>query len=332
MSNRAQENVNIFIVIIGLMLLALTAYIGYRISISEHKILSISLIALVGGVLFESFRVTDKWTYVCYIFIGAFIISLFAFLPGKEQNYSFESHLELWPYFFLFIFAFASAIFHQERTTVKLTEGITLLQSLSIIYWVIDYGFWNIDSWFLKSLLIIALLFSLFSIFNALTHFILSRTTRLTLSIWSSIIMMLFAIDYIIRVHQNSSIETNEYLSDELYIGLEFFLLGVSVIYSIQNFIMLMGFFPGKGSFFNRRYFIEISELKDNHINRYSDQQVPIGHSILCIIVTGTIYWLNYKYQFLPRHTAVWLAFIFLPLLLALTNYGKKRREYRYPS
>lgn len=101
--------------------------------------------------------------------------------------------------------------------------------------------------------------------------------------------MLLFAIDNIYRVYQNEDIETSKYFSQGLYIGIQFFLLGVSSIYIIQNFIMLMGFLPGKQSFFNSKYFNEIRELKNDHIERYSDQQVYILHSIICILITGTI-------------------------------------------
>ena len=329
MSKNAQRNLNILLIIIGLLIIVSIAFFVRKISLTEHRIFSISFIALLAGVLFESFRITDNWKTVIYIFIGASIFSLFNFLPGKhESNYVFENHLETWPYFFLFFFAFGSAIWHSEKTTAKLTEGVTLIQSISIIYWLFDYGITNIDNWFTKFLLAIALLFSAFSIFNALTFFVLSRTTRLALSIWSSIIMLLFAIDNIYRVYQNEDIETSKYFSQGLYIGIQFFLLGVSSIYIIQNFIMLMGFLPGKGSFFNSKYFNEIRELKNDHIERYSDQQVYILHSIICILITGTIYWLNYNYHYLPRHTTIWIGFILFPILLRLTSI-KRRKNYR---
>ena len=61
---------------------------------------------------------------------------------------------------------------------------------------------------------------------------------------------MLFAVDNIFRVYQNEQIENAE-ISHGLYIGLQYFLLGVSSIYIVQNFLMLFGFFPGKGTFFN---------------------------------------------------------------------------------
>jgi len=69
--------------------------------------------------------------------------------------------------------------------------------------------------------------------------------------------MVLFAIDNIIRVYQNEQIENTEDLTHGLYIGLQYFLLGASSIYFLQNLFMLIGFFPqGKGPFSMQNIFV----------------------------------------------------------------------------
>ncbi len=328
MSKNAQRNIDFLAITIGLGIVLILSFLFYKISVSEHKILSISFIALLLGVLFESFRITDNWKTVIYIFIGSLLLSLFCFLPYKyESNYLFENHLGNWPYYFLFFFAFGSSIWHSERTKVKLTEGLTLIQTISIIYWLLDYGIYNIDSWFTKISIAVIIIFSFLSIFHSLSYYVLSRTTRLTLSIWSSIIMLLFAIDNIYRVFQYEDIENSKYFSQSFYVGLQYFVLGVSSIYIIQNMIMLMGFLPGKHTFFNPQYFKELRELKKEHIERYSDEQVNVFHSIVCILLTGTFYYINYKYQYFPRHTSIWIGFILFPFLLKIVSLrGRHRR------
>ncbi len=308
---------------LGLVGLALTIYTGYRTSISERKLFSISLLALFAGLLFESLRVSDNWKTVIYIFIGAYCLSFVNFLPGKnEHNYNFENHIESWPYCFIFFFALAFAIFNKDKVTLKLTEGITLLQSISLIYWIIDYGFTNYHNWFSITLLSLAFIFSAFSIVNALTYINLTKTIRLILSIWSSLIMFAFAIDNIIRVFSNQDIESTKYLSQGLYIGLQYFLLGVSAVYIMQNFILLTEFLPSK----NGNYRNDLRENKKIHIDRFSYKQVFIGHSFSGILFASTLYILNYKYQVLPRHTMIWLVFLIFPLVLyfiTLINRGK---------
>jgi hypothetical protein len=140
--------------------------------------------------------------------------------------------------------------------------------------------------------------------------------------------MMLFASDNIYRVYQNEQIENTADITHGLYIGLQFFLLGVSCIYIIQNFIMLMGFMPGRGTFFNKQYFRDIKELKKDHVKRYSDRQVKILHSFFCILFTGTIFLLNYHYQILPRHVAIWIVFVIFPFILDIYDYVARRKNY----
>ncbi len=309
-------------IILSFLCVALTFYIGYRISISERKIFSLSIIAIFVGLLFESIRISGNWKTVFFKFIGTFIFSLICFIPGKRESvYNFENHIEIWPYFFIFLFSIFTAIFNEDKVTAKLTEGITLLQSLSIIYWTIDYGFMNIDNWFAVTLIIIALLFSFFSITHSLTYFNLSRIVRLTLSIWSTIIMVAFAADNIYNVYQNEDIETTKYLSQGVYIALQYFLLGVSAIYITQNYMLLARFLPSK----NGNYKNDLKEIKKDHIDRYSENQVFIGHSILCIIFAVTMYGINYKFQILPRHTMIWLVFLTFPLVLKLFKLTHKK-------
>ncbi len=316
---KSNYSFNTYLLLFFILFIVGLLYFNSENLLNGEKLMSLSFLSLITGLLFESFRISEKWTYVIYIFFGAFLFSFFSFAPGKnERDYIFEEHLQSWPYYFLFSFALFSAIFNSDKTTVKLTEGITLLQSISIIYWIIDYGFYSRDSWLLNLLVIACLAFSAFSIFHALCYFKLSKSARLWLSIWSTVIMLLFSIDNINRVYNNPEIETTEYLSDSLFIALQYFLLGISSMYIVQNAIMLFGFLPGKGTFFNREYFRDLRELNDTHVNRYSDEQVYIGHSLIFLTVTCVLYSINYYYKFIPTYTAIWLVFVVLPIFLRL--------------
>lgn len=313
-----------YLIIAGVLGLAFTIYIGYRASISDRKIFSISLIALFAGLLFESIKVSGSWKTVAGIFVGTYLVSLLSFLPGKgERIYNFENHIEIWPYWFILIFALSFVIAYKDKVTTKLTEGLTLLLSISLIYWVIDYGFTNYHNWFSISLMTIGLLLSIFSIVNALTHLNLSRSNRLTLSIWSSIIMFAFAMDNIIQVYSKGDIESS-YLSDGLYISIQYFLMGVSAVYIMQNYLLLAAFLPSK----NSNYKDDLKENKKDHIDRYSDEQINIGQSLFCIFFTGTVYWLNYKFHLLPRHTMIWLVFLTFPFLVQLNTVFNRRNNF----
>jgi hypothetical protein len=317
-----------YMVIFGFVALVLTVYVGFRIQSSERHLIPISVLTLIAGVIFESKRISDKWETVLSTVSISFVLSFLALLPGKgEHNYDFENHIEMLPYAFVLFFSIMSIAFHGKKIVPKLTEGITLLQSIAVIYWVVDYGFLSTNSLLFKSLFVIGVILSLFSVFNAFTYTNLSRVNRLTLSIWSSIVMFLLASDNIYRVYQNEQIENTSDLIHGSYIGLQFFLLGVSSVYIIQNFLMLTGFLPGKGTFFNARYYRELNELINEHVERYSDKQVSILNSFFCVLFSGSIFVLNYYMQVLPRNLAIWAVFVIFPFVLIIYDRAAGRRN-----
>lgn len=308
-----------FSTVVGVITLSLLFFLGYHLSLTNHHIITISMLAVTGGLIFESLRISDKWINVLYILLAAFICSFFVFLPRRnETNYIFENHLSQWPYWFIGIFMLISTIANSRKTTSAISEGIILIQSLAIIYWIIEHKFYLVEHWSLRTLLILVLLFCTFNIFTAVTRFQLSRTTRLWVSIWSCVIVLIFSVDNILRVSFYPPIENIWDIYEGFYIGIEYFFLGISAMYIVQNFLMLMEFLPGKGAFFNGRYFRELKELKARHIERYSEEQVYLGHAMICIIATSTWYGINYTFKFLPSNTAIWIGFVIFPLLLRL--------------
>jgi hypothetical protein len=136
--------------------------------------------------------------------------------------------------------------------------------------------------------------------------------------------MFVFAIDNIIRVYSNPEIESSQYISQGLFIGLQYFLLGVSAVYIMQNYMLLVAFLPSR----NSNYISDLKENKKEHIDRFSDEQVSIGHSLFCLFYSGALYWLNYRYDLLPRHTMIWLVFLTFPLITKLPLLLNKRSNY----
>ncbi|WP_343632710.1 hypothetical protein [Fluviicola sp.] len=301
-----EPGLKLYITIAGIIGALLTVYIAYRASISERNFFSIGMLAMLAGLLFESFRVLENKRSIFGTFIFAYLFSLIAFIPGKrEHNYNFEQHLEGWPYFFLVIYALFFVIIHKDRFTAKLNEGITLVLSLSLIYWALDFGVTRYHNWFSISVMTIGILLCMFSIAHAVTYMPLTRTVRLTLSIWSSIILSAFAIDNMAHVFSNPEIENSKYLSEAVFTGIQYFLVGVAAIYIMRNFLLLVSFLPSK----NGNYKREIREGKQEHMERYSDKQARIVYSVVCIVFVGLAYWLNHRYQILPGHTAILLVF-----------------------
>jgi hypothetical protein len=314
MSKKPESVSSQLLVFVGAVAIAGTLYAIYH-SVLPKQQIPMRVFALVAGVLFEGRRISGWWRTVL---VNCIIASVFsAAYLGRDEGPLFGDYATQFSYMFIVGFSIFTIAFHEDKVTPQLTEGITLLQSIAVVYWVVDFGLLSTDSLWLIILMIVGLLFSLYSLFHALTHSELSRAGRLTLSIWSSAIMLLFAADNIYAVHQNREIEQVADFRLASNIGLEFFLLGVSAIYMVQNAMMLFRFVPTKSTFFNKAYFRDLQELKEEHIKRYSDEQVHVLHSLVCVIVSGSAFALNYYYRFLPRNLAIWTVFVAFPLLLA---------------
>ena len=127
-------------IIVSVFSVVLTVYQVHRAHEGGYQLFSVSILALFAGILFESLRVTDNRMSVIYQFIGAYFISFLYSLPSQTL-YNSGHYESTWPYTFLFIFALTAVILNRDKVTAKLTEGITLLLSLSIHSWILDYGF-----------------------------------------------------------------------------------------------------------------------------------------------------------------------------------------------
>lgn len=311
-----------YIIGLGIVSILLLLFISYRIYVSERTLIPISIFALIVGAIFQTKLLIKNWAIVLFATLISLIFSLLVFLPNKrEYEYDFEDHIEIWPFAFLLIFLMLSVFFAKDKVTPKLTEGITLMQSIAIIYWIVDFGFLKTNNIFLIVLMTIGLILSIFSIFHAFTHAELNRTNRLILSIWSTIIYVVFALEYVFIVFQNLQIENAENLTSGMYIALQYFLLGVSGVYIVQNFLMLVGFLPGKNSFFNSLYYKELKELKSEHIKRYSIEQVNVFHSLFCILFTSGVFYINHEYKIVSRNIAIWVVFTSFPFVLIISEF-----------
>jgi len=307
---------NLLLIVGGIITFIFLGYVFYLTYQSQKSLISIMIIPLITGVIFENKRLSSDWKTIALKIFGAIALSVFAFIPGKTAiHYDLETHIKIWPYWFVFFFVFISMIYHQKKITPKLTEGITLLQSISIIYWIIDIGLYNFKNVFSFFIIGVGLIFCLISFLHSFSYIKLTKNSRLFLSIWSSIIMIIFAVDHIYRVFNFNHFHDNNTLNDWLN-ALQHFLLGVSLIYILQNANMLFVYLPDKHSFYGKVQMNDIRNMNMTHIERYSTNQIKISDSILALIFTSGIYYWNYQYHIMPRHTLIWVIIWIFPLVI----------------
>ena len=300
------------------LIVGFTIYIGFRISASERKLLPVSVIALFIGAVIESFRICKDLKIITKNFLISYLASFLSFLPGKrERVYNFETHIMLWPYAFLLVFSLLFITKYKEKITAKLTEGITLLLSISLLYWCLDVGlFSDFDNKFLVFLAVFVVFSSLASIFYILTDIELTKKHRLTLSIWSTIIILVFSIDNIYNVYNKGDLESSKLFSENFILAMQYFLLGISSVYFVQNAALIFRFLPSKGG----NYSEDLAKIKKEHIYRYSDQQVDSYLATLCLVYSLVLYGLNMKYHIFPRNVMIWFVIFTFPMILRLSK------------
>jgi hypothetical protein len=267
------------------------------------------------GLVFEYRRLSGKWKIVLWTALGAYIFSFIAFKSDKrEEVYIFEDHLAAWPYYFLGTFIIIATIIQYASATKKLTEGITLLLTIAINYWILANNYWDTAPDFIRALIIVNVLLSIFSMYNAISYSKLGKGVRLTLSLWSSIITLILAIDNFIKLYRYRDIEHLSTFSEEAIVFLGFFLLGVSSIYIVQNLTMVVAYLPGK------RYMESVREMNEVHLARFSKEQVYIMDSIIVLIISVSGFGLNYYFQFCPTNFMIWAMITITPVLLYLIH------------
>jgi hypothetical protein len=299
-------------------------YLGYNSDFMQSPSFSVSIAMLFVGMLVESLRLSKSWKVTSLIFVGAYLFSLFTFLTIQNKStYNINILVDALPFMFIFYFTLIFALIFKDKVTAKLTEGITFLQTLAIVYWILDSPLLTYNNWWIYLILAVVGILSVFSFLNALTKMHLSENFRILLSMWSSIIMMVFALDNIIDVFNQPEYSTKFSYTQMLHIGLEYFLLGVSSLYIMQNYLLLIAFIPSKKDNYitdAERISIaarELEQSRQDHLSRYSNDQVPVILAIFCILYASAIFGVNYFYDVISKQSAIWLVFFTFPLIIS---------------
>lgn len=300
----------LLIIAFGLLIFSFVFFDAY-VPTPGRQLIPLSLTGIIAGLTYENFRLNKKWINFLLMLVGSLILGFFfTIMPSKSHTYNFARHMEAWPYVFIFFFIIFSVAFHKQKLIPRLSEKITLVQSIAFIYLVTNKGYFHSGNLVLLSAISIGTGFSLFSCIHAFTHYHLSSNSRLLLSIWSSVVMLLFAINNVYGVYTSDPIEKLSDFSEKLYEWLAYFLLGISSMYMAKNLMMLANFLPAKGEFFNSEFFRRVRRTKKQHIERYSDEQANVRASIFWALFAGTVFTINYYVGLLPSHTAIWVVFV----------------------
>ena len=145
----------------------------------------------------------------------------------------------------------------------------------------------------------------------------MTKKSRLWLSIWSSIVMIVFAVEYLYNLATISEYSEHPLLNVVIPV-VQYFFFGISIMYMLRNAFMLIEYMPGRSRYYGKQHMKDIRAMNKAHVERYSKEQIKIADAFLALIVTSLLFYGNYTFQILPRGTMIWLVFWIFPFVILL--------------
>jgi uncharacterized membrane protein YqjE len=282
----------------------------------KGKELPLGMFALIVGLIYKTNKLNENASVTFGIVCVALLFSFLGLVPSaKEVSYVFSDRLMKIPIYFVFIYGIFSIAFNYEKLFAKIDEGIVFMQSLAIIYFIWEMKKIAFSHVILISLSVLALIGCCYSIYHAFSLKEHTSKSRLRLSIWSMIVYGFFAVIYLIDfvfMHKDAS---DILTINSLLIIIQYFLLGISTMYIMHNFVMIISFLPGKTTFFNKEYFKDLKQQRKLHINRFVVDQQNISVSIFSLVYAIILFGGNYIYKIVRPELIIWILFFTFPIV-----------------
>lgn len=305
-------------IIIGLVALValFSLYIAYRIVITKQPLMSLSFLALCLGIAYESHQINKNYLENCFYLGAAYLVSLSSFLPSKHEDYyNFDHHLESWFYFLILCYLIIFILAQRSKVIAQLTESNALVVSLCFIYWLIEIQLFYVKNSIVVLLPFSAVCFALFCLMHAFLKIPLTQNNRFIMSLGTTIIVSILSVTHFFQIFQNVDISLANTWQNTFLATFQYFLLGISTIYLVQNLLLLIEFLPSRST---TNYSAELKQAFEQHTQRFSNQQSSYSSALLCLILPICLFSINAIVQFFNPLMMVWLVIFTIQLLTRL--------------
>lgn len=288
-------------------------YLIYYAIRSGQQFIPFSMLALIGGLIYESYRITQSYEKILIYSVISYVISLFAFAPHKnEAIYSFDAHFHAWIFLYLIVYLFIFVIEHHKKTTASIDEGTSFLFCLAFVYWLYERDLLNIDHIFTQVLSTLMVVYSVFALMHAFSQIPHRASSRLLLSVATSIVILVLCMSNICQLYDQGDLSLDRSASENIILSIQYFFLGTSAIYLFQNMMLLMAFIPSK---YSRTYINDFKEAAQNHIDRFSDTHMSLVQASLCLVISTLAYILNLYFDLINPNLMIWLVIFTCPII-----------------
>lgn len=290
-----------------------SVYLIYYAIRSDQQFIPFSMLALIGGLIYESYRITKSYEKILIYSVISYVISLFAFAPHKDEAiYSFDAHFHVWIFLYIIVYLFIFVVEQHKKTTASIGEGTSFLFYLAFVYWLYERHLLNIDHIFTQILSVLMLIYSVFALVHAFSRIPHGAMSRLLLSVATSTVIFVLCISNILQLYDQGDLSLDRSASENIILSIQYFFLGTSAIYLFQNMMLLMAFIPSK---YSRTYIQDFKEAVQSHIDRFSDTHISLVQASLCLVISTLAYTFNAYVQLLNPNIVIWLVIFICPII-----------------
>jgi hypothetical protein len=271
----------------------------------DRDILTILIFGL--GIVFQAVNLIkgkpDNWKIA-----GCLLFTLFAFFPGQHLNgdYNFPMHLLI--SFFYFVLAFA--ILFKDDILPAINERTLLI--FTMIFWYAHISFAGLDMFYFQPITWFAAPFSALVLFHAFAPVVVGFRTKVWLYVW-----FLISVTSVSYQYFSASFLQTFWNSDHLYqvTALDAFLTGSTFLYLGSNIFYLTDLIPIPGK---RQKWSDRMKQWREYIQllgkKYEGYQLRVWQSAGILVFLGSLFSLNYVYQFLAPQLLLSFALVVLSL------------------
>lgn len=297
--------------LLALVCLIGTAYLVYKVYANERTLISLSTTALMLGLIVESLRLGGFKKKILHEMLLAYGLSFIVFIPLNFDAYNLLDRIATWPAVFLGAYALTSMVLFKDKIVPRINISHTTVWSLAILYYLYDWGLLTDEDGLYQIIGFSLLALSLYVVVLAFLKSALTQKQRVLLSSWSALIMVVFAADYALDLFLSTKHAMEVTLMDKLLLFVPYFVLGMGLVYVLQNIYLVYDFIaPG-----DSEYKEQVKNVVATHLKRYDPKKPPAIFLIVLILVTTVFFWTNNSLTVLSKQTAVWLVFLLVSVL-----------------
>lgn len=305
-------------IILGILLLCFIISLPFSENTINNSFSPTALLALLAGLVYESNRFKGNLFTVFLISGLSISITFVISLTQKEFENASINIYQTWPLQFIFFFSLANLMVNEDMVRKKQTEGMNILLTTTFVYWLFDNDGFQDGELPYFSAAGIGLIFLLNTAMKGFRKSAPSRISRLFSSILGTILMLIFSIDFVFNSFQNGTIGFSSDIFQNLYIGIQYFILGISAIYFALSIFLLFEIVPGRHNFFDAIYFQNLKNLAIILIHSQTKSKARFGVALFYIAFPSILFATNYFLVFMPRPYLIWVVLVSAPLLIHL--------------